>query len=183
MRAKRRGRWKQTFCSMECRNEKFGDGSRRWVDKIKKPCDRCGREMEIYPSAIRGNRGQFCSRACNALANTPGTTSKISVAAVDDWAGRESVLWAQEYILGPYAIDLALPLEQIAVELDGEFWHSLPRAKANDKRKDSYLTNRGWTVVRVPMLKSDTPEIVSVKILAAIKKARRQRRREARKGA
>lgn len=183
-RAKRVGRYEQVFCSMGCRNSRFGDGSRRTVGLVAKQCDRCGAEMLIPPSRLRQkNRGQFCSRACNALANTPGTTSKISAAAVDQWATSESVLWVQEYILGPYAIDLALPLEQIAIELDGEFWHSIPRVVANDKRKNTYLANRGWTVVRVPMLKKDTPEMVSGKIIAAIKKARRQRRREARKGA
>lgn len=182
-RAKYAGRYEQSFCSMSCRNSRYGDGSRRTVGLMHKQCDRCGAPMEIPPSRLKGNRGQFCSRACNALANTPGCTSKISVAAVDGWAASESVLWVQEYIFGPYAIDLALPLEQIAVELDGEFWHSLPRSVANDKRKDTYLANHGWTVVRVPMFKKETPEMVSEKIIAAVRKARRQRRREARKGA
>lgn len=184
MRAKRQGRYEQAFCSMECRNRRYGDGSRRTVDRLELVCRRkgCGRTIsDVYASKIRSDQGMFCSRACSALELTPGTTSKISIAAVDEWAATDGCLWAQEYILGPFAIDLALPLEQIAVELDGEYWHSLPSAMANDKRKNTYLAKAGWAVVRVPMLKKDTPEMVAQKMIAGIKQVRRQRKREARK--
>lgn len=183
--AKRVGRYGNTYCDMACRNAGYGDGSRRSVDRVLVVCQRdgCERTRLVYPSQIKNGRGRFCSRACNALASNPATTSKISTDAINDWASTEAVIWAQEYIYGPFAIDLALPLEMIAVELDGEFWHSLDYVRRADKRKDAYLTKAGWTLVRVPMLKKDTPEMVSEKIIAAVKKARRQRRREARKGA
>lgn len=184
-RAKRVGRYENTYCDMACRNVGYGDGSRRTVEPVQVLCQRegCNRTWLVAPSKIANGRGRFCSRACNALASNPATTSKISIDAINEWAGGEAVLWVQEYIYGPFAIDLALPLEMIAVELDGEFWHSLDYVQKADKRKDAYFAKAGWTLVRVPMLKKDTPEMVSAKIIAAIKKARRQRRREARKGA
>lgn len=60
-----------------------------------------------------------------------------------------------------YSIDIAFPVQKIAVEVDGDFWHcneekgffpkypSQIRNLKNDKRKNSYLTNRDWEVIRI----------------------------------
>lgn len=62
-----------------------------------------------------------------------------------------------EYEIGFYAIDEANPDLKIAVEVDGCYWHSCPLCglegplenKDLDKRKNSYLENRGWRVIRI----------------------------------
>jgi len=53
-----------------------------------------------------------------------------------------------EYIVGPYAIDLALPEQRIAIEADGDYWHGRPQQRAVDARKDAALTAVGWRVLR-----------------------------------
>lgn len=66
-----------------------------------------------------------------------------------------------EYNAQYYAIDLAFPEKKLAIEVDGDFWHcneekgfypkydSQKRNIKNDKQKNTYLTNRGWNVIRV----------------------------------
>jgi very-short-patch-repair endonuclease len=49
---------------------------------------------------------------------------------------------------GRYSIDIALPTYHLAIECDGKAYHSTPKQKAHDKRKDKYLRANGWTVLR-----------------------------------
>lgn len=82
--------------------------------------------------------------------------SKIHLAlkmAMDE-SGIEGFL--TEYELEFYAIDEANPSLKIAVEVDGCYWHSCQECgltgpsvnKGLDKRKNTYLKNRGWVVLR-----------------------------------
>ena len=65
--------------------------------------------------------------------------------------------FTSEYVYGPYSIDEADPFAKIAVEVDGCYWHGCvtcgysgdPKIHAIDKRKTSYLKNRGWVIFRV----------------------------------
>lgn len=49
---------------------------------------------------------------------------------------------------GRYSIDIALPAYRIAIECDGEAYHSSPKQKAHDRRKNAYLKANGWKVLR-----------------------------------
>lgn len=65
--------------------------------------------------------------------------------------------FVSEYSYGPYSIDEADPLAKIAIEIDGCYWHGCTvcgfngddRIKFIDKKKTSYLRNRGWIVFRL----------------------------------
>ncbi|MEK5107235.1 DUF559 domain-containing protein [Cytobacillus sp. FSL K6-0129] len=49
---------------------------------------------------------------------------------------------------GRYRIDLTLPNYKIAIECDGKAYHSSPAQKAHDRKKDKFLRNNGWVVLR-----------------------------------
>lgn len=49
---------------------------------------------------------------------------------------------------GRYRIDLALPRYRIAIECDGKAYHSSRSQKAHDRKKDRFLRDHGWTVLR-----------------------------------
>lgn len=65
-----------------------------------------------------------------------------------------------EHNVGFYSIDIAFPNSKVAIEMDGDFWHAneeegfnpvfevQKKNIANDKRKNSFLKNKGWTVLR-----------------------------------
>lgn len=50
--------------------------------------------------------------------------------------------------VGRYRIDIAFKKEKIAIECDGKAYHSTKQQLANDRRKDRYLRNEGWRVLR-----------------------------------
>jgi very-short-patch-repair endonuclease len=53
-----------------------------------------------------------------------------------------------QFQLGQYTTDFAMPQIKLAIECDGEQWHSEPEAKAHDQKRDMDLANNGWTTLR-----------------------------------
>jgi very-short-patch-repair endonuclease len=47
-----------------------------------------------------------------------------------------------------YVIDFAFPQLKVAVEVDGEIFHTAPKQKAKDQERDKLLAQQGWTTVR-----------------------------------
>ncbi|RKL69146.1 hypothetical protein CR203_03700 [Salipaludibacillus neizhouensis] len=45
-------------------------------------------------------------------------------------------------------IDIAFPFQKLAIETDGKANHTSPKDKARDRRKDKYLQEHGWRVLR-----------------------------------
>jgi very-short-patch-repair endonuclease len=62
-----------------------------------------------------------------------------------------------EYQFDYYSIDEADPFAKIAIEIDGCYWHGCSvcgfegdsRIKKIDKRKETYLKNKGWVIIRI----------------------------------
>jgi very-short-patch-repair endonuclease len=96
-------------------------------------------------------------------------SSAIGNAAIALVMSRQSEILNPEFRIGRWSIDLAAPLRMLAIELDGEYWHSLPRMVERDTRKDADLTSRGWTVKRIAIVKADTPETLANKIVKALR--------------
>lgn len=48
-----------------------------------------------------------------------------------------------------FVIDFAIPGEKIAIEVDGERWHSSKEAKKKDRFKDYQLKREDWKVIRI----------------------------------
>jgi very-short-patch-repair endonuclease len=61
---------------------------------------------------------------------------------------RAGIPFAQEVKAGRYRIDFLIN-SRIALEIDSEFWHSLPGTREKDARKDQFLLSQGFVVVRV----------------------------------
>ena len=49
---------------------------------------------------------------------------------------------------GKYFIDIALPRHKIAIECDGKPYHSSYNQKQHDARKNKFLRDHGWKVLR-----------------------------------
>lgn len=54
-----------------------------------------------------------------------------------------------QFKVGKYRIDLAFPEKMIAIECDGQQWHSTFEQKERDEKKDAFLKQCGWAVYRV----------------------------------
>ncbi len=55
--------------------------------------------------------------------------------------------WVTENGCPVFRLDLAYPRARVAIEYDGEAWHSSDRDRDRDLRRRAWLEERGWTVV------------------------------------
>lgn len=52
-----------------------------------------------------------------------------------------------------FIIDFAFPEIKLAIEIDGEYWHSLENIKKRDRCKNYFLNvKKGWELIRIPAL-------------------------------
>lgn len=66
-------------------------------------------------------------------------------------AMQENSLWGgfqDEFPFKWGSIDIANPEKKIAIYVDGNYWHNYPTGTKTDKSHTSFLTNRGWVVLR-----------------------------------
>lgn len=60
----------------------------------------------------------------------------------------EGIFMEPQYRVGKYRIDFALPIQRIAVEIDGHDYHKTKEQRTRDAARDRWLTIEGWTVIR-----------------------------------
>ncbi|MHA6620999.1 DUF559 domain-containing protein [Pseudonocardia sp. DLS-67] len=58
--------------------------------------------------------------------------------------------WVLGHPFGPYRIDLAFPVERVAIEVDGWAWHVDAERFRTDRRKGNALTRGSWDLLRFP---------------------------------
>ena len=75
--------------------------------------------------------------------------------------------------IGPYFIDIFIPAKSVAIECDGDYWHSFEDRKEKDKMRDEWLEEQGIVVIRLPehAIRNDAKSLVKyvVKLLKFIK--------------
>lgn len=60
----------------------------------------------------------------------------------------EMIFMEPQFTVGNFRIDFALPIQKIAVELDGHDYHKTKEQRTKDAARDRWLTLNGWTVIR-----------------------------------
>lgn len=113
-------------------------------------CLVCGKPVKVI--AANAKRKKFCSRKCNGVWSASRGTNK--------WTGPENLFAAAlrrrgvrfewQVPIAGFVADFLLRKPPIVVEVDGEFWHNLPKNRARDARKDEALKRMGFVVVRIP---------------------------------
>lgn len=130
------GNQNDVYCSRECWHNRPKTG-------IWKPCKNCGKDFYICKS--HAERTFFCSRDCRLTYQ--GATS-IEQLLLEEFDRRDIAYKFQYYIGSRFVLDFAIPEIRLAIEADGVYWHSLPENQERDKRKDNYLRNQDWTILR-----------------------------------
>jgi very-short-patch-repair endonuclease len=83
--------------------------------------------------------------------------------------------WVLGYPFGPYRIDLAFPIERVAIEVDGWAWHVDAERFRTDRRKGNALTRGGWDLLRFPWHTLDgEPTACIAEVEATLARARRR---------
>jgi len=58
------------------------------------------------------------------------------------------IAFEREYLVGRSRLDFAFPEKKLAVECDGYRYHSSPAQKEHDRKRDAFLRENGWRVIR-----------------------------------
>lgn len=136
------------FCSRAC-------GAKGRKTSVVVPCEYCGGALEVPPARLADGRGRYCSHRCRALGHiaahgtkllsiTTSTLERRIRAELD----RRTISYFVNQQLGPYWPDLVF-MQGLIVEIDGDYWHTLPGSAEKDARRDVYLQTRGYRVLHL----------------------------------
>lgn len=130
----------QVFCSQEC-------GYKSQRRRVTYTCVSCQKEFTIKRRKIDP---KYCSQECHIRASA---SKKAELPTdIEREMGRlltqMRVAFWEQYPVKWYTIDFYLPKYEIAIECDGDYWHSMPKALIRDRQKSTYLTNKGMLVLR-----------------------------------
>lgn len=140
------------YCDWEC----FIEAKRRVTGEehplyssIDIKCDWCGKIYKEKPVKIEMYNHHFCSRRCQgcyttANRNNPSNVEKKLANYLIEH--KISFICQFKYKLG--VADFYIK-PNLIIEVDGDYWHNLPKVKERDKRQTLFLEGEGYTVLHL----------------------------------
>jgi len=139
------------FCCRECADEfKVGKRSNKY-NRVKMFCINCGREFEVPLYRANMDETKFCSSSCRAAYNykkMPNAETGIEKTAEKALLNLE-VPFEKQKSIGHYVIDFYIEKYNLCIECDGDYWHTKPGAKEKDERKNRFLEQNGYKLLRI----------------------------------
>ncbi|MCE5289480.1 MAG: DUF559 domain-containing protein [Nocardiaceae bacterium] len=78
--------------------------------------------------------------------------------------------WRAQVPIGPYQVDVAFEAARLIIEVDGWRWHKDAARNSDDLRRQNYLMNLGWRVLRYDWHRlNNEPEAVLAEVEEAAK--------------
>lgn len=130
-------KYPRAFCGKKCL-----DSSLR--EYVTITCANCQKEVEVPKSVISRGKGRFCSWYCYTHFRGETSIEKI----VRGRLVRAKIQFHQEAKVGKYHIDFLIDEFKLAIECDGDYWHGLPQTILKDKKKDLFLEEIGYKIIR-----------------------------------
>lgn len=161
-----------TFCSRDCANahKKTVTGTNHPLyKKVKAICEWCGKEYTV--KRVHKDKTRFCSQHCQGAYTSHFSSRKRTAIEIKVKAMLEQldIDHMQEKPMGAFVCDFVIKSCRLVIECDGTYWHSIPKVKERDARKDSWLIAHGYRVLRLPeSLIVNNPETCKQKIIKAI---------------
>lgn len=112
-------------------------------------CKTCGKDFEIKPCKVNTEK-KFCSRECVGswvVRHHQQRISSIEVTVAKELNLR-GVEFCQQVPVGSFVPDFVIG--NTIIEVDGDYWHALPKVVERDKRKNKFYAEQGYTVIRIP---------------------------------
>lgn len=148
---------RKKFCSQKClivwRGPHVSKLRYQAETHLKVKCKCCSKEFDANASQVRGGRGKFCSRECVGAWVIRNRNNKVSYAEkrfCEDLKKAGITGFNTQVPFGHWTVDIVFEKEKLAIEYDGEYWHSLPGSAEREKRKDSHMNKLGYSVLRIP---------------------------------
>ncbi|MEK7513721.1 MAG: DUF559 domain-containing protein [Patescibacteria group bacterium] len=126
------------FCSKECHDDYMRD----YVEKI---CRNCHQKFKLPRWELNKGKGSFCCRDCFIQYKGETTIEKKVRQALE----KSNLKFKQEFKIGIYRADFLIQGKKMIIECDGDYWHKIPGAIDRDLRKDKYLTNLSYKIIRI----------------------------------
>jgi very-short-patch-repair endonuclease len=124
--------------------------------------------LEQAHARNRGRRGAAASRRLLDAA-AGGARSEAERLTVQLLKGAGVTGWQANFAVGGYIVDIAFPVQRVAIEIDGWAFHSDQTAFQNDRVRQNRLALQGWQVLRFTWLDlTQHPQRVLAEIRAAI---------------
>ena len=154
-------RLSKKYCSQQCRYKYMPKGGKKGKHYPHTQrarigiCPVCGKEYRATGD-FKDRRQIYCSHDCYMRSRLETTPEKIMREFLDK-VGAE---YKQEYKIGKYWADFYLPKYNMVIEVDGDYWHSLPDVKEKDTRKDKYLKSKGINVMHIKECELKTSDVI-----------------------
>lgn len=105
---------------------------------------------------VKDNKDVLIKSAARARKSL-NKTSMLHLNYKDNMVKKGLLGFITEYSYKYYSIDEADPFNKIAIEIDGCYWHGCEKCGFKgdiriiniDKRKETFLKNRGWIIIRI----------------------------------
>lgn len=141
---------RRRFCSPEC--TLVCQARENAATMVELSCLWCKQIFRYPESQVRAGRKKFCSRECNGAYTARYKQNRVS--------GTETQFFDQLELTGlrlrrqvrvrRYVVDAVCADRNVAIEFDGEYWHSFPHVIAKDERKSDAIAWAGYKLIRVP---------------------------------
>lgn len=133
-------------CSIAIQKSITGTDHPLYKPKVTMACEVCGKLCQVKPSLV--SRFRNCSRNCVGTAVTlrqPRVSSiEVMVASVLATMG---VAYRQQVKVATYVPDFVVG--STIIEVDGTYWHGMPKVKERDAVKDRIFRDLGYEVIRI----------------------------------
>lgn len=111
-------------------------------------------------------RFKICAPGLKLATVAARTTHPTSIEViVRDLLDSLGVRYLSEYPIGSFVVDFYVPRRRLVIECDGEYWHSLPGVKEKDARRDIWLRERGYRVLRLSESQIHSGDFGTLKIV------------------
>ena len=107
-------------------------------------CALCGQTFYAYSGRVKKGGGIFCSIKCQKRAKSSGLENRFA-----QCLDSNCLAYIRQFVVGRYQADFYLPPFNTIVEVDGDYWHNIPRVKTIDRRREKHLNELGYRVIRV----------------------------------
>lgn len=140
------------YCSNKCKAAQTPSGLDSPKNKrVVKNCEYCGKEFIARGHRIKNNQGRFCSMRCWGIysrINMPKKNTNIEILLRKklEYLG---IKFKEQVAIERICVVDFLICNNIVINADGDYWHSLPKMIEKDKRQDKELNKLGYKIIRL----------------------------------
>ena len=120
----------------------------RWArdaQRITRACQQCRRVIPVRPSLV--GRKRFCSRRCLGMWSVRRRVPTRGERLLGSELAERGVVFSYQERFGRFVLDFLI--DSLVIEVNGAYWHGLPKNKQRDAEKRNALQAAGLRLVEV----------------------------------